>query len=318
MKILVFGSANIDHTYNLPHLTRSGETLSSEQYTRSEGGKGFNQALALSKAGQETYFAGAVGKDGLFLAERLQEEGVDTTGLRVLDVPTGHAIIQVDAEGHNAIVLYGGANQQITDEMITQTLERFAPGDYVLLQNELNDVGRIICQAREKGLRVVLNPSPCTENVRSWPLDLVDWFILNEIEGKDLTERETPEEILKELLRLYPNSHIVLTLGEAGAVYADADTTVFQAAIPTHVVDTTGAGDTFTGYFLQSMLAGEKVETALKTAAYASSIAVSRMGAGRSIPRAAEVRRTIAAATQGPCDGTQVNLYVAATNNSQA
>ena len=130
-------------TYTLPHLVRPGETISSQHYAKSEGGKGFNQGLALAKAGQETYFAGAIGADGIFLQESLQAEGVDTTGLRVLDVPTGHAVIQVDGEGHNVIVLFGGANQQITDAMIAETLVRFVPEDYILLQNELNGVDRL-------------------------------------------------------------------------------------------------------------------------------------------------------------------------------
>lgn len=256
MKILVFGSVNIDHTYTLPHLVRPGETISSQHYAKSEGGKGFNQGLALAKAGQETYFAGAIGADGIFLQESLQAEGVDTTGLRVLDVPTGHAVIQVDGEGHNAIVLFGGANQQITDAMIAETLARFVPGDYILLQNELNGVDRIIRQAAERGLRVVLNPSPFTQEMHQWPLEQVDWFILNEIEGKDLTGKEAPEDILAEMLRLYPHSHVVLTLGEAGAMYADAQKQVRQSAIKTQAVDTTAAGDTFTGYFCTAFYRG--------------------------------------------------------------
>lgn len=295
MKILVFGSVNIDHTYTLPHLVRPGETISSQHYAKSEGGKGFNQGLALAKAGQETYFAGAIGADGIFLQESLQAEGVDTTGLRVLDVPTGHAVIQVDGEGHNAIVLFGRANQQITDAMIAETLARFVPGDYILLQNELNGVDRIIRQAAERGLRVVLNPSPFTQEMHQWPLEQVDWFILNEIEGKDLTGKEAPEDILAEMLRLYPHSHVVLTLGEAGAMYADAQKQVRQSAIKTQAVDTTAAGDTFTGYFLHGVLSGETIDHALETAAWASSITVSRQGAGKSIPRAAEVRAAMLA-----------------------
>lgn len=293
MKVLVFGSANIDHTYQLPHLVRPGETLSSRSYARNEGGKGFNQALALARAGQETCFAGAVGRDGLFLQESLRAEGVDTQGLRVLEEPTGHAIIQVDAQGSNAIVLYGGANQAITDEMIAETLDRFMPGDYVLLQNELNGVERIIRGAAARGLRVALNPSPCSPEIASWPLEQVDWFLLNEIEGRDLTGRDAPEEILTELLRRYPRSHAVLTLGEVGAMYGHGEERAYQPAILAQTVDTTAAGDTFTGYFLQSVLSGKPAAVALHTAAQAASIAVSRRGAGASIPRSEEVRRAL-------------------------
>ena len=125
MKLLDFGSLNIDHTYQLPHLARPGETLASDSYHKSEGGKGFNQAVALAKAGQEVYLAGAIGQDGLFLRDYLQELGVHTEQLRVLDAPTGHAMIQLDAEGQNCIILFSGTNGMITEAMIDEVLTEF-------------------------------------------------------------------------------------------------------------------------------------------------------------------------------------------------
>lgn len=290
MKLLDFGSLNIDHTYQLPHLVRPGETLASDSYHKSEGGKGFNQAVALAKAGQEVYLAGAIGQDGLFLRDYLQELGVHTEHLCVLDAPTGHAMIQLDTEGQNCIILFGGTNGMITEAMIDEVLADFGTGDYLLLQNEISHVDSIICAAHAKGMHIILNPSPMSPELLTWPLELVEWFILNEIEGADITGKTQPEEMLDELLRRYPACHVVLTLGERGSVYADATQRMDQGIVTAHTVDTTAAGDTFTGYFIHALLQGEAIQQALKTAACASAITVSRPGAGRSIPAAEEVQ----------------------------
>ena len=290
MKLLDFGSLNIDHTYQLPHLVRPGETLASDSYHKSEGGKGFNQAVALAKAGQEVYLAGAIGQDGLFLRDYLQELGVHTEHLCVLDAPTGHAMIQLDTEGQNCIILFGGTNGMITEAMIDEVLADFGAGDYLLLQNEISHVDSIICAAHAKGMHIILNPSPMSPELLTWPLELVEWFVLNEIEGADITGKTQPEEMLDELLRRYPACHVVLTLGERGSVYADATQRIAQSIVPAHTVDTTAAGDTFTGYFIHALLQGEAIQQALKTAACASAITVSRPGAGRSIPAAEEVQ----------------------------
>ncbi len=290
MKLLDFGSLNIDHTYQLPHLVRPGETLASDSYHKSEGGKGFNQAVALAKAGQEVYLAGAIGQDGLFLRDYLQELGVHTEHLCVLDAPTGHAMIQLDTEGQNCIILFGGTNGMITEAMIDEVLADFGAGDYLLLQNEISHVDSIICAAHAKGMHIILNPSPMSPELLTWPLELVEWFILNEIEGADITGKTQPEEMLDELLRRYPACHVVLTLGERGSVYADATQRMDQSIVSAHTVDTTAAGDTFTGYFIHALLQGEAIQQALKTAACASAITVSRPGAGRSIPAAEEVQ----------------------------
>lgn len=288
MKLLDFGSLNIDHCYQLPHLVRPGETIGSSRYQRNGGGKGFNQALAFAKAGQQVYMAGAIGRDGLFLRDALTECGVDVRWLQVIDEPTGHAIIQVDALGNNSIILYGGANQQNTLERIDRALSGFGPGDYVLLQNEMNLGEAVIERAKAKGMQVILNPSPATPALLSWPLGQVDWLILNEIEGHDLTGESAPEKILDVLRQRYPSCRVVLTLGDKGAYYADASQRLFQSAIKATVVDSTAAGDTFTGYFFCAVLEGQPVARALRLAATASAIAVGRAGAGVSIPLRAE------------------------------
>jgi len=289
MKTLVFGSLNIDHVYQLEHFVQPGETTASHHYEKHAGGKGLNQAIALAKAGQETLFAGCIGQEGSFLKALLAAHGVNTDAIRTGDMPTGHAIIQVDAVGQNAIVLYGGANQCQTAESVCSALNLLEAGDLVLLQNEINLCPLIIREAVKRGIAVALNPSPLSPDLPSWPLDQLSWLILNEIEGAGLTGESEPQAILDGLLSRYPACRIVLTLGEQGACYADQNTRCFQPAFRTPAVDTTAAGDTFTGYFLHSIHRGDAVPQALERAAKASSITVSRPGAAESIPYHKEV-----------------------------
>ena len=293
MKLLDFGSLNIDHCYRLPHLVRAGETLSSGSYRRSSGGKGFNQALALAKAGRQVSMAGAIGQDGLFLRDMLEEAGVDVSRLQIIDEPTGHAVIQVDEQGCNSIILYGGANQKNTPERIEAALAGFGEGDYVLMQNEINLGREVLLAAKARGMHVILNPSPVSEELLTWPLEMLDWLILNEIEGFDLTGEKEPDRMIDALLRRYQACRLVLTLGDKGSVYADGERRLFQPSMPAEVVDSTAAGDTFTGYFFCAVLEGRGVEDALRLATMASSITVSRAGAGVSIPLRAEVEQRL-------------------------
>lgn len=289
MKLLVFGSLNIDHTYQVHHLVREGETLSSESYTKNEGGKGFNQAAALAKAGFPVHFAGAIGSDGLFLKDYLQSLCVDVENIQVLDVPTGHAIIQVSQTGSNSILLYGGANQAITEKQIDHVLSQLDTGDYVLLQNEISHGEAILRKAYARGIHIILNPSPISPDLLTWPLNQVDWLILNEIEGADLSGQSDPDDMLSALIKRYHIPHIVLTLGEKGAMYAAMSTRIHQNAVAADVVDTTAAGDTFTGYFFAAVLSGKEPAQALRIGAAASSLAISKPGAAKSIPWAKDV-----------------------------
>lgn len=297
MKLLVFGSINIDDVYRLHHLVQEGETVDSQSYQRSEGGKGLNQAIALAKAGADVYFAGAIGGDGTYLLDFLSSFGVRTDYIQKLDVPTGHAIIQVDDEGRNCIILYGGANRCISPEIIDGILLNFGAGDCILLQNEISSLDYLIDAAHRKGMTILLNPSPITEKLKSDPLDLVDVFILNEIEGYGLTGKTDEDDIIDAMLERFPSCRVLLTLGEKGSVYGDAARRLRQAAIPADAQDTTGAGDAFTGFFVHAILLGETVAHAMETASQAAAIAVSRFGAGRAIPYKDEVEQAMAART---------------------
>lgn len=290
MKILNFGSLNVDYVYEVDHFVLPGETLSSDKLTITGGGKGLNQSIALAKAGAKPYHAGAVGKaDRDMLKGMLDSNGVNTEHVELLAEPSGHAIIQVDKTGQNCIVLYGGANQQINKEYVEKVLKGFDSGDIVLLQNEISETAYIMELAHRKGMRLYFNPSPANAKLSEYPIHYVDTLILNEVEGEQLTGESSGDHILDSLLKKYPEMKIVLTLGARGAVFADKANREYQGIYKSPVVDTTAAGDTFTGYYIASAAKAMDVKASLRYAAAAASIAVSKLGAACSIPSLREV-----------------------------
>ena len=296
MKVLNFGSLNIDYVYGVDHFVRAGETISSNGLQLFCGGKGLNQSVAFARSGAKTYHAGAIGKDGGMLLDMLKSAGANTDFVRVReDAASGHAIIQVSGSGENCILLHGGANQTMDDAFVDEVLSHFGAGDLLMLQNEINNLDYIIRTAKARGMFAVLNPSPFDEKILALDLSLLDAIIVNETEGNGLSGKSEPDEILAGLLSRYPDMKIVLTLGKQGAVYADASTRAFCDIIKTAVKDTTAAGDTFTGYFFSMLMQGEAPENALKIATAASAITVSRMGAAPSIPAMDEVKALLAA-----------------------
>ncbi len=290
MKILVFGSANIDYTYRMPHLVQEGETCKSIKMEKNIGGKGLNQAIALAKSGLSIYYAAMIGEDGVFLCDFLKTYQVDTSNVRIVDCPTGNAIIQVDEEGKNSIILFGGANEKVDEQFIDQTLEHFSQGDYVIVQNEISNLPLLIEKAKKQGMRVILNPSPVTPSLLKIPAKYIDMYILNEIEGAQITGQISPDAIVQTLLKNNENTNVLLTLGEQGARFVNKEMDVFEPARTVKVVDTTAAGDTFTGYFLQAYFQNKPIEYALKQATQAAAITVSRNGASISIPLFQEVQ----------------------------
>lgn len=294
MKILNFGSLNIDYTYDVDHFVRGGETLSSKALHLFPGGKGLNQSIAASRSGADVWHAGAVGKsDGEFLIKQLNEAGVNTDYVKRLEVPSGHAIIQRQPDGGNCILLFGGSNQEITRGMADEVLEHFGKGDYLLLQNEISEVGYIMKRAAEKGMRIVLNPSPMDEKIGKLPLETVDYFLLNEVEAESLCGEgaNRPEAMMEKLTKGFPKAKIVLTLGSQGSLYWDGEKMIKQPCYKVKAVDTTAAGDTFTGFFIGGLSQGMEGVKALDWAAIAAAVAVSRAGAATSIPSKEEVDR---------------------------
>jgi len=284
MQILNLGSINIDHVYAVNHFVRPGETIASNKYDVFAGGKGFNQSIALARAGAVTCHAGKIGENAEWLLQRLEQENVNVTDVEITKTPTGHAIIQVVPSGENSIVLYGGANQTVNVADITRALESTSPGDYLLLQNEISSVADAIRKGKERKLQVVFNPAPMTPDVCNYPLDDVDIFILNETEAEGLTGKTEPEDVRRFMCERFPQSATVLTLGSKGAVYFDSITMIRQSADSVEAVDSTAAGDTFIGYFLAELIQSGDPAKALSLGCSAAAICVTRAGASDSIP----------------------------------
>lgn len=291
MKILNFGSLNIDFVYDVVDFVTKGQTITSSGLNQYPGGKGLNQSIAAGKAGASISHAGLVGKDGVFLYDLLAEAGVDTTKMRTTEKErTGNAIIQRNQDGDNCIVLYSGANRTFTEEFVDEVLSKFDKGDWLLVQNETNLLGYIVEQAHRRGMKVAMNPSPADELLDQVDLSLIDCFILNGGEAEAITGKTgTPETLLDAMCEKFPGAATILTSGSWGSGYARGTQRVRQRAYRVPVVDTTAAGDTFTGYVLANLVAGEDIATSLDRASRAAAIAVSRQGAAPSIPSAGEV-----------------------------
>ncbi|MDR2752188.1 MAG: ribokinase [Clostridiales bacterium] len=295
MKIINFGSLNLDYVYKVDKIVSPGETISSEGYSVFCGGKGLNQSIALRKAANaniQVCHAGAIGKDGAALRKALEENGVDTSMLQEVDGPSGHAIIQVDKKGRNSIIVHGGANKSLSFGLIQMAVSSLEPGDIALAQNETNLTAEIARLCAKQGVHFALNPSPMDDVIsKTFPFELVRWLLINEIEGQALSGESEPRKIAEVLSNRYPECEIVLTLGEDGVLYKSKVQEMSVSACKVDAVDTTAAGDTFAGFFLGSVAEGDILPKSLPLASAAAAIAVSRMGASASIPTRDEAEK---------------------------
>ena len=293
MKVLNIGSMNLDYVYNVDHIVQPGETQATDEMNIFLGGKGMNQSMALAKAGVEVYHGGLIGRDGQVFLQACKEYGVHDDYIQKVEGKTGHTIIQIDKNAQNCILLFGGANEKLTESYVDEVLSHFEAEDILLLQNEVNMLPYIVDKAHEKGMQIALNPSPFNKRLDAVDMSKISLFLLNEIEGGQITGLTNPDKIITKILQMYPGAKIVLTLGKDGAIYADGEQKYFQPIFKVEAVDTTAAGDTFTGYFLAGLIEGMPVPDILRMSAKASSIAVTRKGAVPSIPYKEEVIKAL-------------------------
>lgn len=290
MRVLNFGSMNLDYVYQVPHFVGPGETLSSTSRAVKPGGKGLNQSIALARAGANVAHAGCIGEGGEILKALLERDGVDTTQLLPVDEMQGHTFIQVNSEGENCILLYGGSNQCVTPEQIESTLSDYAAGDWLVLQNEINDLPAVVDAAYDKGMVIALNPSPYDAKLDAVDFGKLSWLLVNEVEAKQISGSDEAQAAWEWLHGRYPKLSVLITLGSAGSVAFTPDgVCVKQEAFRVKAVDTTAAGDTYTGYFISGLIAGMPLQACMRRASKASSISVTRPGAADSIPCADEV-----------------------------
>ena len=255
------------------------------------GGKGANQSIALAKAGANVLHIGRCNKGDAWAVTLLKDAGVNCELVELVDSPSGHAIIQVDEQAENSIVLFGGANQSFTEQDIHSALQTAVAGDWLVLQNECSNIKAALDYAVAHDVKVVLNPSPMLSDVQSFGIEKVSILIVNEVELAQLINpQETTETALVDKVRqMYPEMEVVITLGAKGAMWVNATQCIKVAALKVDVVDTTAAGDTFLGYLLAAIDRGESKENALRIGCKASSLAVQALGASVSIPTAAQV-----------------------------
>ncbi|WP_282024252.1 ribokinase [Limimaricola cinnabarinus] len=279
------GSINADHVYAVPHIPAPGETLAATALTYGLGGKGANMSVAAARAGARIAHLGAVGADGGWMVERLESYGVDCAHVQRREGPSGHAIIAVDARAENAITLFPGANREIDLDAVKQALDKADPGDLLITQNETNGQVEAAAQARARGLRVVYAAAPFEAGAVRAVLPHLDLLVLNEVEAQQLSQAlGTPIEEL-------PVPQVVVTLGAAGCDWIETATGARHHVDAPRVeaVDTTGAGDTFTGYLLAGLSEGLEMPAALKLATRAGALKVGRHGAADAIPSREEV-----------------------------
>ncbi|WP_300584293.1 ribokinase [Marivita sp.] len=280
MAVYNLGSINADLFYQVPHLLAPGETLASTEHSRGLGGKGANMSVAIARAAARAVHIGAVGSDGRWAVERLLEYGVDTRNIVELDVPTGHAVIMVDDHGENAILLYPGANRALTETHIASALAVATEADTFVFQNETSAQIEGATLASSKGMRVVYAAAPFDAHSVEAVLPMLDILVMNAIEAQQLTDA------LGVALTDLPVRDVIVTLGGDGCRWVNTDdgTDKTFPAIPVTPVDTTGAGDTFTGFLVAGLDRGLPMEQAISLGQQAGAIMVTRHGTADVIP----------------------------------
>ncbi|MCY3621984.1 MAG: ribokinase [Gammaproteobacteria bacterium] len=293
-KLVNLGSLCIDHVYQVPAFTGPGETVSSATHEVFPGGKGLNQSIAAARAGVDVVHVGCVGEDGRWLRDALAAEGVDVSGLRVVEGASGHAVIQVNEVGENAIVIFGGTNRTLVEDDIRAAVGRVASDDWLMLQNEINDLDLVLSLAEKSGCRVAFNVAPVDGREARYDLAGVGLLIVNEIEASALAGTDAADDdwsaVMAALAKRAPKAAVVLTLGSGGLVYSDGSGLATLPAYAVSAIDETAAGDAFIGYLMASLIRGESMEDALRMGSAAGALAVTRAGAASSLPELADVR----------------------------
>jgi ribokinase len=287
MAIFTLGSINIDHVYLVPHLAHAGETIAATGYSKGIGGKGANQSVAAAKAGANVSLIGATGPDAAWVLDELQGYGVDISRVAEISTPTGHAIIQVDPQAENSIVLFSGANRQISDHHATGALSSARPGDVLLVQNETSAQTVSLELASRMGLHVLYTPAPFELAALKAAIPFATLLLMNEGEAAEMTSA----------LGSLPECDVIITKGAKGAEWHSPNATPRRVpSFKVTAVDTTGAGDCFAGTIAAALDAGLPPEKALRRASAAAALQVTRPGAAAAMPTAAEVDAFLATA----------------------
>jgi ribokinase len=285
MAIYNLGSINRDLIYQVGHLPEAGETLIADNLFRTLGGKGLNQSVAAVRAGAEVVHIGAVGQDDNAIMAELTDLGMNTDAIACTDQPTGHATINVDRDGENAIVLLQGANINHSKDAIASALSQISHADILLLQNETNGQQFAAMLAQKKSATVIYSAAPFDAKAVQRVIDHVSILVMNAVEADQL------KAALDIDLADLPVSTVIITKGANGADWLDVASgdVIHCPAHPAEAIDTTGAGDTFIGYVAAALSVGHSPQKAMQFGSFAAALMVSRQGTAAVIPTKSEV-----------------------------
>ncbi|GAA3197855.1 ribokinase [Lentilactobacillus kefiri] len=297
-RVVVLGSLNVDTTLHIDQMPKPGETISAKSKTNSAGGKGANQAVAAVRSGAVISFIGQVGDDGngKFMIDALENDGINTDHVAVDKVEgTGSAVILLDSQGQNSIMVYGGANQAMKPAMMVDAEPLIENADILISEFETpQDVTyEAFKLAKQHGVTTILNPAPAAEIIDGL-LEVTDLIVPNETEsasltGIEVTDNDSMDRNAEKFAQMGIDN-LIITVGSRGAYYHTADGSGFVPAFKVKAKDTTAAGDTFIGAFSSKVNKDlSNVEEALTYAQQASSITVQRLGALPSIPTEKEI-----------------------------
>ena len=285
-KLINIGSLCIDRVYKVPKIATQGETVTSLSWDTFSGGKGLNQSIAAAKAGALVEHVGCIGSDGDSLIAELGKAGIASRFVKVGVAPSGHAVIQVDEDGRNSIVISAGANRELDSELIQDAILRLEDNDWLLLQNETNGIAEAIELAAQEGKKVAINLAPADKRMFDYPLSKVALIIVNELEAMALSSKPSPQLAFDWLINAYPKIDIVLTLGEEGvwSYRAKDSARKGMGSFNIDATDETAAGDSFIGFLMAMLVAGRDLHESITLASAAGALATTKAGAVDSIP----------------------------------
>ncbi len=292
MQIAVVGSTNMDYVYQLKALPQKGETVIAGAMQKTGGGKGANQAMAVRRLGEKVLFISALGKDpnGEFLAKKFKAEGISLSGIEFFEEPTGNAVINVDNDGNNTIVVYSGANGLLEKKHIDRHEAELKKVQYIIMQLEIPiaTVEYVVEKTRFWGNKVILTPAPAAE-LSDRIYEQLYMLTPNETELKLLTKENEIEKGAGILLRKGVEN-VVVTLGKRGSFFINKEKEIMVESFPVKAADSTAAGDSFNAALAVALLKGTSIDESLRFANAAGAITATRFGAQAALPTLEEVK----------------------------